>query len=74
MPIYLSPEVPGWSPRTEADLQSAIDGGLLEESHRLDLKQALHATKGDNKELARDIASRPALPPAGVRAHAGTGR
>ncbi|MEV0581139.1 ATP-binding protein [Streptomyces sp. NPDC050392] len=57
MPIYLSPEVPGWSPRAEADLQSAIDGGLLEESHRLDLKQALHATKGDNKELARDIAS-----------------
>ncbi|MFD8026777.1 helix-turn-helix domain-containing protein [Streptomyces lavendulae] len=57
MPIYLSPEVPGWSPRTEADLQAAIDSGLLEESHRLDLKQALHATKGDNKELARDIAS-----------------
>lgn len=57
MPIYLSPEIPGWSPRTEADLQAAIDAGLLEESHRLDLKQALHATKGDNKELARDIAS-----------------
>ncbi|MEU3670930.1 AlbA family DNA-binding domain-containing protein [Streptomyces virginiae] len=57
MPIYLSPEVPGWSPRTEADLQAAIDGGLLEESHHLDLKKSLTATKSDNKELARDIAS-----------------
>ncbi|MGX4695382.1 AlbA family DNA-binding domain-containing protein [Streptomyces sp. JNUCC 63] len=43
-------------PKTEADLQAAIDGGLFEESHHLDLKKAPHS-KGDNKELARDLAS-----------------
>ncbi|MFF8293785.1 ATP-binding protein [Streptomyces sp. NPDC016309] len=57
MPICLSPQVPGWSPRTEAGLQAAIEGGPLEETHYLGLKKALAATKGDSRELARDIAS-----------------
>jgi hypothetical protein len=43
-------------PKTEADLQAAVDGGLFEESHHLDLKKAPNS-KGDNKELARDLAS-----------------
>ncbi|MFE3126660.1 helix-turn-helix domain-containing protein [Streptomyces hydrogenans] len=43
-------------PKTEADLQAAVDGGLFEESHYLDLKKAPNS-KGDNKELARDLVS-----------------
>ncbi|MEU1259359.1 ATP-binding protein [Streptomyces chartreusis] len=43
-------------PKTEADLQAAVDGGLFEESHHLDLKKA-PGSKGDNKELARDLSS-----------------
>ncbi|WP_170290547.1 AlbA family DNA-binding domain-containing protein [Kitasatospora atroaurantiaca] len=55
-PIYLSSDTPRWMPRTEADLQAAIDGGLIEESNYFDAKKEL-VTKGDNKELARDLAS-----------------
>ncbi|MBP5910800.1 hypothetical protein F3K40_44470 [Streptomyces sp. LBUM 1478] len=38
--IYLSSDNPRWMPKTEADLQAAVDGGLFEESHHLDLKKA----------------------------------
>ena len=55
--IYLSANQPRWDPRTEADLQAAIDDGLLEESHYLDLKEKTPSGKGDNKETARDLAS-----------------
>jgi hypothetical protein len=54
--IYLSSDNPRWTPKTEADLQAAVEGGLFEESHHLDLKKAPNS-KGDNKELARDLAS-----------------
>lgn len=54
--VYLSSENPRWMPKTEADLQAAVDGGLFEESHHLDLKKA-PSSKGDNKELARDLSS-----------------
>lgn len=54
--IYLSSENPRWIPKTEADLQAAIDGGLVEETHYLDLKEA-PSNKTDNRELARDLAS-----------------
>ena len=54
--IYLSSDNPRWTPKTEADLQAAITGGLFEESHYLDLKKAPNS-KGDNKELARDLSS-----------------
>ncbi|MFI6730830.1 helix-turn-helix domain-containing protein [Streptomyces atratus] len=54
--IYLSSENPRWIPKTEADLKAAIDGGVLDESHYLDLKEAPN-NKTDNKELARDLAS-----------------
>ncbi|MFI2557812.1 helix-turn-helix domain-containing protein [Nocardia farcinica] len=48
---------PQWTPRTEADLQHAIEHGLLEETHYLDLKQTLDPGKGANKKLAADIAA-----------------
>ncbi|WP_412566347.1 hypothetical protein [Streptomyces europaeiscabiei] len=54
--IYLSSDNPRWMPKTEADLQAAVDGGLFEESHYLDLKKA-PSSKGDNRELARDLSS-----------------
>ncbi|MEU8718340.1 hypothetical protein [Streptomyces sp. NPDC048663] len=38
--IYLSSDDPRWTPKTEADLQAAVTGGLFEESHYLDLKKA----------------------------------
>ncbi|MEV8639301.1 ATP-binding protein [Streptosporangium sp. NPDC051023] len=55
-PIYLSPNNSRWTPTTEADLQQAIDDGLLVESHFLDLKE-VPDTRGDNREAARDMAS-----------------
>ncbi|MFC8728243.1 AlbA family DNA-binding domain-containing protein [Streptomyces bacillaris] len=54
--IYLSSDNPRWVPQSEDDLQAAIDGGLFEENHHLDLKKAT-GTKSDNRELARDLAS-----------------
>ncbi|MGW8375407.1 ATP-binding protein [Streptomyces sp. ODS28] len=54
--IYLSSTTPHWQPKTEGDIRNAVDGGLLSESSRLDAKKEL-LTKGDNKELARDLAS-----------------
>ncbi|MFD5820260.1 helix-turn-helix domain-containing protein [Streptomyces sp. NPDC127038] len=54
--IYLSSDNPRWMPKTEADLQAAVDSGLFDESHHLDLKKAPNS-KGDNKELARDLSS-----------------
>ncbi|GAA2803053.1 hypothetical protein GCM10010441_29730 [Kitasatospora paracochleata] len=56
IPIHLSTNHPRWTPETEEELQGAIDMGLLEESHYLDLKEAL-ASKSDNRETARDLAS-----------------
>jgi hypothetical protein len=55
-PIYLSADTPRWTPRTEADLQTGIDQGLLGESHYLDLK-AVPTARGENKEAARDLVS-----------------
>jgi hypothetical protein len=57
LPAYLSAGVPRWAPVTEADLQAAIDGGLLEETHFLDLKETLEPGRGANKSLAKDVAS-----------------
>ncbi len=54
--IYLSSDNPRWMPKTEADLQAAVDGGLFEESHHLDLKKE-PSSKSDNRELARDLTS-----------------
>lgn len=54
--IYLSLDIPRWMPKTEQDIQDAISGGLITENHRVDAKRQV-VTKGDNKELARDLAS-----------------
>ncbi|MFE2693703.1 AlbA family DNA-binding domain-containing protein [Streptomyces mirabilis] len=54
--IYLSSTNPRWTPKTEGDLSTAIASGVMEETHYLDLKEAL-AGKADNRELARDLAS-----------------
>lgn len=55
--VYLSPRSPRWAPRSEADLDDALQQGLLEETHYLDLKRELSAGKSANKELARDLTS-----------------
>jgi hypothetical protein len=55
--VYLSPEVPRWTPRNETALGDAIRQGLLAESHYLDLKRELPAGGSHNKELACDLAS-----------------
>jgi hypothetical protein len=53
--VHLSPEHPRLRLTTEAEIQHAADGGLLEETHYLDLKRGLGTTPGANKELARDL-------------------
>lgn len=55
--MYLSPRTPHWQPTSELDLQSALDGGLLGESHYLELKREMGSTTSANRELARDLAS-----------------
>lgn len=54
--IYLSASQPRWTPQNEADIQTALDEGLIGESHYLDLKE-VPSSKGGNKESARDMAS-----------------
>lgn len=54
--IYLNPDVTRWTPTTENDLQRALDEGLLEETHYLDLKREIPSGSRANKELARDMA------------------
>jgi hypothetical protein len=54
--IYLSADNPRWTPVSEADIQAALDEGLISESHYLDLKE-VPSTKGQNKESAKDMAS-----------------
>ncbi|MFJ2008009.1 AlbA family DNA-binding domain-containing protein [Streptomyces chartreusis] len=56
-PIYLSSTHSRWTPKSEGDLSAAISGGLLEETHYLDLKEQTDPGKAGNKELARDLAS-----------------
>jgi hypothetical protein len=55
--VYLSPDLPRWTPESEDDLRSAINGGLLDESHRLDLKREIEPGRAANRELARDLSS-----------------
>ena len=46
-----------WIPRTEDELRSGLQDGLLRESHHLDLKRHPPSGKGGNKDIAKDIAS-----------------
>jgi hypothetical protein len=43
-----------WRPRTEAEIRTAIDNGIVRESASFDAKQAL-PPPGRNKDLAKDI-------------------
>src|SRR6266540_4257369 len=55
---YLGPEKGRWTPTAWSDVVEAAAGGLLDESHWLDLKQELPAGKRThNTELAQDLAS-----------------
>lgn len=55
--IYVSAETPRLPLRTEADIDAAIEGGLFEERHYLDLKELLKSGPSSNRELAKDLAS-----------------
>jgi hypothetical protein len=55
---YLGPEKGRWMPNAWSDIVEAAAGGLLDESHWVDLKQELPAGKRThNTELAQDLAS-----------------
>jgi hypothetical protein len=55
---YLGPEKGRWTPNAWSDVVEAAAGGLLDESHWVDLKQELPAGKRThNTELAQDLAS-----------------
>lgn len=55
--VYLSQADARWNPRTEDELRRAADNGLLAETHYLDLKRELTASKNANKEHAKNMAS-----------------
>jgi hypothetical protein len=46
-----------WTPRSEADIQSAIDAGLVRETHVFDAKREQPPPIGKNLDIAIDIAS-----------------
>jgi hypothetical protein len=55
---YLGPEKGRWTPTQWSDVVEAAAGGLLDESHWVDLKQELPAgNRAHNAELAKDLAS-----------------
>ncbi len=55
---YLGPGKGRWTPAGWSDVVEAAAGGLLDESHWVDLKQELSAGKRAlNTELAQDLAS-----------------
>lgn len=55
---YLSPDKGRWGPSTWSDVVEAAAGGLLDESHWVDLKQELATGKATiNTDLAKDLAS-----------------
>jgi len=45
-----------WDPRSESDLATAIDAGVLAETHYQDIKREVGSKPGERKELARDLA------------------
>lgn len=58
MGIYLGPDRPRWVPETWNDLVEAAAGGVLDETHWVELKVALPPKNREtNLELARDLAS-----------------
>jgi hypothetical protein len=55
--VFLNPDVPRWTPTTEADIQHAIADGILEESHWWDAKRQLNPGPMVNKAFAADLAA-----------------
>lgn len=53
----MTPSDTSWPPRTETELQLALDTGLLEETHYLDLKRQLSPGQSGSKGIAKDIAA-----------------
>ena len=54
--MTIAPTGTSWLPTSEAALHEALQGGLLDESHTLELKRTLGTGKSANRELARDLA------------------
>lgn len=54
--MTMAPTGAGWLPTSETALQEALQSGLLDKSHALELKRTLGTGKSANKELARDLA------------------
>jgi hypothetical protein len=55
---YLGPDKGRWGPATWSDVVEAAAGGLLDETHWVDLKQELATGKATiNTDLAKDLAS-----------------
>ena len=56
--VYLGPQQKRWTPATWAEVVEAAAGGLLDESHWVDLKRELATGKASvNTDLAKDLAS-----------------
>lgn len=56
--VYLGPQYKRWTPATWAEVEEAARGGLLDESHWVDLKRELATGKASvNTDLAKDLAS-----------------
>jgi hypothetical protein len=56
--VYLGPQHKRWTPATWAEVVEAAAGGLLDESHWVDLKRELATGKASvNTDLAKDLAS-----------------
>jgi hypothetical protein len=47
----------GWRPTTLEQVETAINNGLVEETHFLDLKRELNPGTSANKDIAKDIAA-----------------
>jgi hypothetical protein len=55
--VFLTPDVPRWTPKTEADIQQAIAYGVFGESHWWDAKRQLNSSPKGNKAFAADLAA-----------------
>jgi hypothetical protein len=55
--VFVTPDVPRWTPTTEGDIQQAIADGVPEESHWWDAKRQLNPSPKANKAFAADLAA-----------------
>lgn len=57
MEADLGPDEPRWRPKGEDEIRSAVELGLIAESHHIDGKRETGHSAGARKETARDLAS-----------------